>query len=94
MGGQKCPSLYGGDMGENNYIPGDNWVIDDRTGFKIRASDAVQEWSGAVVRKQSAEPRHPQDFVRGRIDDSRPAVVRPRQPDVFLADNDVTRDNL
>jgi hypothetical protein len=81
-------------MGEDNYIAGDNWVRCDRTGFKVRASDTVREWNGAIVRKQSAEPRHPQDYVRGRPDISRPAVVRSEQADYFLADNEVTRDDL
>jgi len=79
---------------KDNYIPGDNWIICERTGFKIRASDAMREWNGAIVRKQSYEPRHPQDFVRGRKDDTRPELVRPEQTDYFLSDNEVTRDDL
>jgi hypothetical protein len=50
------------------YRPGDHYTTCDRTGFKVRASDTKVEWTGARVRKQSWEARHPQDFVRGRKD--------------------------
>lgn len=53
----------------DNYIPGDYYTTCDRTGFKIRASKAKREWTGALVREESWEPRHPQDFVRGLKDD-------------------------
>jgi len=50
------------------YRPGDHYTTCDRTGFKVRASETKVEWTGARVRKQSWEARHPQDFVRGRKD--------------------------
>lgn len=52
----------------DSYRSGGHWVIDDRTGARIRASDAVTEWNGAVVHRDDAEPRHPQDFVRANPD--------------------------
>jgi hypothetical protein len=51
------------------YRPGDHYVTCDRTGFKVRASQTQYEWTGARVRKESWEARHPQDFVRGKKDD-------------------------
>lgn len=78
----------------DTFKPGDNWVICDRTGYKIRASDARREWNGALVRKESWEPRQPQDLVRGRADNSRPDLVRSRQTDYFLSDGEVTRESL
>jgi hypothetical protein len=59
------------------YRPGDHYVICDRTGFKVRASETQREWTGARVRRQSFEARHPQDFVRGRRDDMAADGVKP-----------------
>lgn len=54
--------------GNDEYRKGDNWVVDQRTGERIRSSDARTEWNGAVVHKDDYEERHPQDFVRARRD--------------------------
>lgn len=53
---------------DDTYRKGDNWLIDDRSGARIRRSDARMEWDGTVVHKDEFEPRHPQDFVKGRVD--------------------------
>lgn len=60
------------------YRPGDYYVTCDRTGFKVLASKARKEWTGALVRNESWEARHPQDFVRSRLDkmDASPAPMR------------------
>ncbi len=50
------------------YRSGDHYVICDRTGFKIRASEVRREWTGSLVRSKSWEARHPQDFLRGKPD--------------------------
>jgi hypothetical protein len=52
----------------DTYRPGGHWLIDDRTGERIRASDAVEEWNGAVVHKDDSETRHPQELIRPRAD--------------------------
>ena len=49
----------------NTWRPGDHLVECDRTGFTVYASQSKKEWTGHIVRDQSWEPRHPQDFVRG-----------------------------
>lgn len=59
------------------YKPGDHNVICDRTGFKIKSSQARMQWDGSLVRKESWEPRHPQDFLRAipdfqAVEDPRP----------------------
>ena len=46
------------------FKPGDNYLTDDITGLKIRASEADTQWDGAVTARQNINPRHPQDFVR------------------------------
>jgi len=61
-----------------------NYLICDRTGFKIRIEDGLkEEWSGAMVRAESFETRHPQDFVRSRQESHR-GSPRPEQPDRFI----------
>lgn len=66
------------------YIPGDHYNIDDRTGFKVRASRTKKEWTGRIVREQSFEPRQPQDLVQGVPDIQTVPEPRPRQVNVFL----------
>ena len=50
------------------YKAGDNWVICDKCGFAIYGSEAKETWDGLVVCPEDWEPRHPQDFVRGKRD--------------------------
>lgn len=76
------------------YVDGDVWVLCDRTGMKVRMSQTRKEWNGLRVRKESWEPRHPQDFVRGVPDDQRVADARPESADTFLTTNQVTRDSF
>lgn len=76
------------------YIPGDFYRICDVCGFKVRASETSKRWDGLMVCKADWEPRHSQDFVRGRRDKQTVPNPRPEAPDVFLNDNDVTADDL
>lgn len=70
-------------------------MICDRTGFKIKSGDAKREWNGLTVRKESWEPRHPQDFVRGRADRQAVPNARPEPAsDTFITAADVTPDDL
>lgn len=62
--------------GSDRYRKGGYWRIDDRSGERVRASDTLKEWNGAIVAKDAYEPRHPQDFIRGRLD--KQAVPDPR----------------
>jgi hypothetical protein len=62
--------------GNDRYRKGGYWRIDDRDGSRQRASDTLKEWNGAIVAKEAYEPRHPQDFIRGRLD--KQAVPDPR----------------
>lgn len=69
------------------YKPGDNWILDDLSGFKIRASRARRipggQTGNLLVAPERWEPQQPQDFVRGVPDDQLPNLVRPRQPNRF-----------
>jgi hypothetical protein len=80
--------------GKPSVIPGDPWCYCDRTGMKVRMSQTRKEWNGLRVWVGVWEPRHPQDFVRGRKDDVSVPDARPRQPDVFLNPGDVKPEDL
>lgn len=81
-------------MSEYAYRPGDHYLICDECGFKYRRSEMRKRWDGLMVCAKDYEPRHPQDFVRGKKDVQKVAVARPEQPDVFLNVNDVTAEDL
>lgn len=66
------------------YKHGDWYVICDRTGFKIKASEARREWNGLLVHKSVWEPRHPQDFVKGTRDVQSPPFTRGESTDTFV----------
>lgn len=74
--------------------PGDHNVICDRTGYKVKRSECIREWNGLLVRRESWEPRHPQDFVRAFEDDQSVRDPRSEANDRFLEPGDVTADNL
>lgn len=73
---------------------GDYWVICDRSGFKVPASETKKEWNGLRVWRKFYEPRHPQDLLRGKKDDQTVPEPRTEAPDVFLATNEVTPESL
>jgi hypothetical protein len=76
------------------YRSGDFSRICDVCGFQYRASQTLKRWDGLFVCTKDWEPRHPQDFVKGRVDKQRVPDPRPEQDDYFLSDNEVTRDSL
>lgn len=76
------------------YKHGDYNVICDYSGMKVKRSQCVKTWDGFLVRKELLEPRHPQDFVRGKKDKQSVPDPRPEQTDDFLTTNEVTADSL
>ncbi len=79
----------------NTYFAMGNYnIICDRTGFKIKASNAKKEWQNLIVRRDSFELRHPQDFVRGVRDNPGVRNARPRGELDFLTVNEITPDDL
>ena len=72
----------------------DHNVICDRSGFKVPASQTRMQWNGLRVRIKDWEPRHPQDFVRGKADKQAVPNPRPDSTDTFLSLNEVTADSL
>jgi|SRR5215471_1820365 len=73
---------------DRHYVPGDNYLLDDLSGFKIRASRARVIPGGITgnlaVAPQRWEPQQPQDFVKGVPDDQTVALSRPRQRNQFI----------
>lgn len=51
-----------------NYKHGQHWVVCMRCGFDYHVEDIRVQWDNLIVCKWCWEPRHPQDFVRGRRD--------------------------
>lgn len=78
----------------NFYKHGDNNIIDDRTGFKIKASSSRQEWNGFIVDADQWEKRQSLDLLRGFPDRQEAAINRPGSPDTFLTIGDVTSEDL
>lgn len=69
---------------DDTYRKGGYWIIDDRSGERIRATDARREWDGDVVHKDDYEERHPQELMRGRRDNQKPnGPIRPEEIPVF-----------
>ena len=71
-------------MSRNHYVSGQFNVICDVCGKKIKAGEAKHRWDGFVVCPEDFEQRHPQDFVRARVDKITVPFLRPRPVDVFV----------
>jgi hypothetical protein len=81
----------------DEYEHGQFNVICPRCGFKYKARHLRMEWSGIRVCYGAEtngcwEPRHPQDFVKGKPDRQAPPWVAPEAPDEFIEADDP--DNL
>lgn len=79
---------------KTNHRIGSYNVICDRCGFKLDAGQTRMEWQGLRVCKSCWEPRHPQDFVRGRVDKQRVPNPRPDPTPIYLTTNEITSDDL
>lgn len=77
----------------NRHKSGDWLYRCQRCGFTRYASEIRKEWTGLRVCSKCWDPRHPQDFVRGRKDDIAPPFANP-STDVFLDANEVTVESL
>src|SRR5205807_1305317 len=58
--------------------------ICDITGFRCLASRTRKQWNGLIVRNESFEARHPQDFVKGVADQQAVPEPRPRPAERFI----------
>lgn len=72
-------------MGAADYLREHDFNrICDQCGFKKKASDTTKQWDGLIVCRDCADPRHPQDFVRGRRDRQTVPDPRPSAAPVFV----------
>lgn len=73
---------------DRHYVGGDNYILDDLSGFKIRRSKARVipggQTGNLAVAPQRWEPQQPQDFVTGVRDDQTVDLARPRQINQFV----------
>ncbi|MEM6682594.1 MAG: hypothetical protein AAF607_10155 [Pseudomonadota bacterium] len=77
------------------YKHGDHWVYCDRSGYKVRASETIVEWTGLRVWKRFADhQQHPQDFLRGKKDNTSVPNPRAEPPPVFVDSNEVQPSDL
>jgi len=76
------------------YVLGQFKRVCDRTGRILLARDTRKEWNGLIVDKNEWEPRHPQEFVRGVMDDQTVPEPRPMPAAVFRDENDNGFDDL
>ena len=70
--------------GDWTYKPGQWWIICDVCGKKIKSGKSRHRWDGFVVCEDDYEMRHPQDFVKARVDKISVPFTRPRPVDVFV----------
>ena len=71
-----------------------NYEQDDRSGFRQYPGDLIRDGqTGGMVRKKSYDPRHPQESIRSTTDSQR-GPQNPEGEDVFLADGEVTGNDL
>ena len=74
------------DTKANGYTPGEHYIICERTGRKILASDARKEWTGAWVHKDEWEPKHP-SLIYTKVPSDKitaPQPIRSEPADVFV----------
>lgn len=67
-------------MAKNYYVSGEWNLICDVCSKKIKASDAKQRWDGLIVCPDDFEHRHPQDYVKAKIDKITVPFTRPIPP--------------
>lgn len=91
-------------MGKSDHLILGQWnALCDRCGFKFKSRQIRMEWTGLRVcagpgTNDCWEPRHPQEFLRGRKDDQAPPWSRPDdggdEPFVNEGGTDITPDDL
>lgn len=78
----------------DEYVHGAWNVLCQRCGQKLKSHQLRKEHTGLRVCRDCIDPRHPQEFVRGRADRQAPPWVSPVPPDVYLAPTNVDPDGI
>lgn len=74
--------------------PGDYYVMCDKSGMRVPASQTVKEWTGMRVWRKYYEPRHPQDLLPAPRPTKAVKDARPPGTDYFLSTNEVQVSDL
>lgn len=69
------------------YKSGDWWITCDVCSRQILASESKERWDGFRVCKDDWEPRHPQDFIKTKLDKITVPFSRPEPEDTFQVIN-------
>lgn len=69
----------------SSYSKGDWLAICDSCGRKVKASTLKLRWDGLRVCTKDWETRHPQDYVRAKVDIQAVPWTRPETTDTFIA---------
>lgn len=82
----------------STYLKLGEWnAVCDRCGFEFKSGQLRREWTGQRVCSKCFEHRHPQEFLKGKIDRQAPPWVRPEPADIDVSPgsgNEVTPDDL
>lgn len=74
-------------MGKSDYFAAGQWnVVCDQCGKKFKSSQIRRQWDGLYVCRKCHDPRHPQDFVKGVVDDQSVPYSRPQTDATFTAE--------
>ena len=68
------------------YVRGDWKSVCDVCGRFFLASELMKRWDGMMVCKTDYEHRHPQDFVKAKVDIQAAPWTRPQPSDTFTAE--------
>lgn len=72
-------------MINKNYWSSGEWnLICDSCGKKMKSSHAKHRWDGFIVCDKCFEHRHPQDFIKPKIDKITVPFTRPRPAEPFI----------
>ncbi len=73
-------------MGKADYYAHGDWnAVCYECGRKMKASMLRRHWQGYWVCPEHWEARHPQDFVRGVVDNMAPPWTQPAPAPIFVA---------
>lgn len=74
---------------------GNHWVVCDLCGRDFRHDEMLETWDGKIVCKGDFETRHPQDFVRARLDiQAAEGLVRSPPTDYYIFSGSVCTTNV
>ena len=71
-------------MAHTYYKRGSANAICDVCGLKYKLDQLQKRWDGVWVCHDDYEERHPQEFIRSKMDSNKLVIVKPRPAPVFV----------